>query len=178
MNDRKGLVIVYTGNGKGKTTAALGVALRSSGYKMNIAMVQFIKGAMYTGEIESAKMLYPHFDLFPMGKGFVNPGKSKISIEEHAEAAKEALDLAKEKMLSGNYQVIICDEINNAVKLNLIDVREVLSLIKEKPDSTHLVLTGRDAHNEIIKIADLVTEMKEIKHPYKSGIKAQQGIDF
>lgn len=177
MNN-KGLILVYTGAGKGKTTAALGIVLRANGYKKRCAMVQFIKGSMYSGESESAKMLAPNFELFPMGKGFVKIGGKKISFEEHAKAAKEALSLAREKMISNNYEIIICDEINNAIKMNLISIEEVISFINEKPNQTHLVLTGRDADEKIIEIADLVTEMKEIKHPFKKGIKAQEGIDF
>ena len=172
--DKKGLVIVHTGNGKGKTTSAIGIALRASGHKMHTAMIQFIKGCMHCGELEGAKMLSPYFSLSPMGKGFVK----KSNLETHAKAANNALKLAKEKMLSGNYQIIICDEINNAIKLKLIDVEHVIDLINAKPESVHLVLTGRDADDKIISIADLVTEMREIKHPFKTGIKAQEGIDF
>ena len=173
-----GLILVYTGNGKGKTTSAMGVAFRACGYKMNTAMIQFIKGSMYTGEIESSKMLAPYFSLFPMGKGFVKTGNNKISLKEHSEAAKNALKLAENKMFSGNYQIIICDEINIAVKLKLINVDDVIDMINKKPDPIHLILTGRDADCRIIDIADLVTEMREIKHPYNKGIKAQEGIDF
>ena len=178
MDKKDGLVIVYTGNGKGKTTAAIGIAFRASGYKMHTGMVQFVKGAMYSGELESSKMLSPYFDLYPMGKGFVGLGDSKISFEEHVSAAETALQLVRDKMLSNHYQIIICDEINNAVKLKLIDVKNVISLINEKPESMHLILTGRDADERIIDMADLVTEMREVKHPFKKGIKAQKGIDF
>lgn len=176
--NKKGLVIVCTGNGKGKTTSAMGIALRASGHKMHTAMVQFIKGSMHCGELEGAKMLSPYFNLSPMGKGFVENEKSKISFEVHSKAANDALQLAKEKMLSENYQIIICDEINNAIKLKLIDVKHVIDLINAKPEPIHLILTGRDAHDKIIGLADLVTEMREIKHPFKKGIKAQEGIDF
>ncbi len=175
---RKGLTLVYTGAGKGKTTSAMGVAFRAAGYGMKTAMIQFIKGSMYCGELESAKMLAPYFEISPMGKGFVAIGNKKITVEEHKKAAHEALALANEKMLSGEYNVIICDEINNAVKLNLIDVEEAADLINNKPEQLHLLLTGRDAHEKIIAMADLVTEMKEIKHPFKNGIIAQQGIDY
>lgn len=178
MNKKEGLVIVYTGNGKGKTTSAMGIAFRAAGHKMNTAMIQFIKGTMYCGELEGSKMLNPYFNLYPMGKGFVGRGDCKLSFEDHAKAAKDALQLAREKMLSGNYQIIICDEINNAVRLKLIDVEDVINLVNSKPESLHLILTGRDADENVINIADLVTEMREIKHPFKKGIKAQQGIDF
>ena len=178
MKKETGIVIVYTGNGKGKTTAAMGIAFRAMGYGLKSAMIQFIKGAMYCGELESAKIAAPYIDLFPMGKGFVNIGKSKISHQEHLKAAHDALDLANEMMLSGRYQIIICDEINNAVKLDLIDVQDVLDLINSKPEPVHLILTGRDGDKSVMDAADLVTEMKEIKHPFKNGICAQKGIDF
>ena len=178
MKKDTGIVIVYTGNGKGKTTAAMGIAFRAMGYGMKSAMIQFIKGAMCCGELESASIAAPYITLFPMGKGFVNIGSKKISHEEHTKAAQDALKLAREKMLSGEYQIIICDEINNAVKLNLINVQDVLNLINSKPEPVHLILTGRDGDKSVMDAADLVTEMKEIKHPFKSGISAIKGIDF
>ena len=178
MREEAGIVIVYTGNGKGKTTAAMGIAFRAMGYGMKSAMIQFIKGAMFCGELESARIAAPYIDLFPMGKGFVNIGNKKKSHEEHAKAAQDALKLTREKMLSGEYRIIICDEINNAVKLNLINVQDVLDMINAKPESIHLILTGRDGDNAVIDAADLVTEMKEIKHPFKKGITALKGIDF
>lgn len=178
MGVKKGLIIVYTGNGKGKTTSAMGIAFRACGYKMHTAMIQFIKGSMYYGELESAKLLAPYFSLYPMGKGFVGIRGDKLSLEEHAEAAKEALRMAREKMLSGDFKIIICDEINNAVNLKLITANDVINLINDKPDSVHLILTGRNADARVVELADLVTEMKEIKHPFSKGIEAQEGIDF
>lgn len=178
MDSRDGMVIVYTGSGKGKTTAALGIALRAAGYKMHTAMIQFIKGAMYSGELESARRLNPYFRLFPMGRGFVASGNGDVSLEDHSRAAYNALGAAREMMLSGDYQIIICDEINNAVKLQLLTINDITDLVMERPKHVHLVLTGRDADDRVVELADLVTEMREIKHPFNSGIKAQRGVDF
>jgi cob(I)alamin adenosyltransferase len=177
MND-KGLVIVYTGNGKGKTTAALGMALRAIGYDHKVCMLQFIKGSWHYGEMDSSKKLEPNFELIAIGKGFVGILDDNSPREEHEKYATEALKICREKIFSENYNVIILDEVNYAINLGLIDVEEIIKLIKEKPTSLDLVLTGNHAKDEIIKLADLVTEMKEIKHPFKSGIKAKKGIDF
>jgi cob(I)alamin adenosyltransferase len=177
MND-KGLVIVYTGNGKGKTTAALGMALRAIGYDHKVCMLQFIKGSWHYGEMDSSKKLEPNFELIAVGKGFVGILDDNSPREEHEKYATEALKICREKIFSENYNVIILDEVNYAINLGLIDVEEIIKLIKEKPTSLNLVLTGNHAKDEIIKLADLVTEMKEIKHPFKSGIKAKKGIDF
>jgi cob(I)alamin adenosyltransferase len=177
MND-KGLVIVYTGNGKGKTTAALGMALRAIGYDHKVCMLQFIKGSWHYGEMDSSKKLEPNFELIAIGKGFVGILDDNSPREEHKKYATEALKICREKIFSENYNVIILDEVNYAINLGLIDVEEIIKLIKEKPMNLDLVLTGNHAKDEIIKLADLVTEMKEIKHPFKSGIKAKKGIDF
>ena len=175
---KEGLVIVYTGGGKGKTTAALGMTLRAVGYNHKICMIQFIKGSWHYGEMDSSKRLEPEFELIAAGKGFVGILDDKSSREEHKKIANEAIRLSKEKILSGNYDIVILDEVNYAINLDLIDVNEVLDLIKSKPSNLNLVLTGNHAKKEIIDCADLVTEMKEIKHPFKSGIKAKKGIDF
>ena len=173
---RKGLIIVHTGNGKGKTTAAMGLALRAIGYNFKILMIQFIKGTWHYGELEAVKKLYPYFEIAPMGKGFVRFGKG--SNTEHKLAVIEAWDFFKEKMRSDEFDMIILDEINYVLDYNLLTIEEVLKTLRSKPDRLHLVLTGRNAHPAIIEIADLVTEMKEIKHPFKNGIKAQRGIEF
>ena len=173
-----GLVIVYTGNGKGKTTAALGMALRAVGYNHKICMIQFIKGSWPYGEMESAKRLKPELELIIVGKGFVGIIDDKSPREDHEKIAQEAIKISKEKIQSGNYNIVILDEVNYAINLSLVDVNDVLNLIKSKPENLNLVLTGNHAKKEIIDVADLVTEMKEIKHPFKSGIKAKKGIDF
>ncbi len=173
-----GLVIVYTGKGKGKTTAALGMALRAVGYNYKICMIQFIKGSWHYGEMDSSKRLEPEFDLVAIGKGFVGIIDDKSPHEEHEKMANEALRISKEKILSRNYQLVILDEINYAINLGLVDIKNVIELIKSKPKDLNLVLTGNYAKDEILELADLVTEMKEIKHPFKLGIKAKKGIDF
>ena len=174
----KGLVIVYTGGGKGKTSAALGLVLRAVGYNHKVCMVQFVKGSWHSGELDSAKRLEPEFELITTGKGFVGILDDKSPREDHVKAAYETLMVGKEKILSGKYNVVILDEINYAIQLELVKLNDVLDVIKSKPPELDLVLTGNHAAEEIIELADLVTEMKEIKHPFKSGIKAKKGIDF
>ena len=175
---KDGLVIVYTGNGKGKTTAALGMALRAVGYNYKICMIQFIKGSWHYGEMTSSSRLEPEFELIAIGKGFVGIIDDKSPRQEHEKIAQEALHLSREKVESEKYDIIILDEINYAINLGLVKLKDVLDLIKNKPEKLNLVLTGNHAKKEIIEIADLVTEMREIKHPFKSGVKAKKGIDF
>ena len=173
-----GLTIIYTGKGKGKTTAALGLALRASGYEKKICMIQFIKGSWHYGEMDSSKKLEPNFEMVAVGKGFVGIIDDKSPKEDHEKIAKEAIKISNEKIQSEKYDIVILDEINYAVNLGLIDVKDVINLIKNKPNFVDLILTGNYAKEEIIEIADLVTEMKEIKHPFQKGIKAKKGIDF
>ena len=175
---KDGLVIVYTGNGKGKTTAALGMALRAIGYEHKVCMLQFIKGSWHYGEMDSSKKLEPYLELIAIGKGFVGILDDNSPREEHEKYAVESLKICREKILSEEYDIVILDEVNYAVNLGLIDVKDIVKLINEKPVALDLVLTGNHAKEEIIELADLVTEMKEIKHPFKSGIKAKKGIDF
>lgn len=174
----RGLIIVYTGKGKGKTTAALGMALRAIGYNYKICMIQFIKGSWHYGEMSSSKRLEPEFELTAVGRGFVGILDDKTPKEIHQKIAQEAIQISKEKILSGKYDIVILDEINYAVDLGLVDTRQVLDLIKSKPDNVSLVLTGNHVKQEIVDAADLVTEMKEIKHPFQRGIRAKKGIDF
>ncbi|MGH9923207.1 MAG: cob(I)yrinic acid a,c-diamide adenosyltransferase [Nitrososphaerales archaeon] len=178
MGDDSGLVIVYTGKGKGKTTAALGIVLRAVGHGFKVAMVQFIKGSWYYGELTSSARLKPDFELIAAGKGFVGIIDDAKPIEDHVRAAKEALQISREKITSGKYDIVILDEINYAVNLKLVTAEDVLELIKIRPENTTLVLTGNHASEKVIEVADLVTEMKEIKHPYQQGRKAKRGIDF
>lgn len=176
---QKGLVIVFTGEGKGKTSAALGIALRACGHQMYVSMVQFIKSsARKTGEAQAAERLAPFFEFATLGQGFVRHAGGGSALAEHQQAAADALTLARQRLLSGSWDVLILDEINNAVKLGLIDLADVVNLVTSKPDRLHLILTGRDAHPDIISLADLVTEMSERKHPYHTGLQAQKGIDF
>ena len=175
---QKGLVIVYTGGGKGKTSAALGLVLRAVGYNHKVCMVQFVKGSWHYGELDSAKRLAPEFEMITAGKGFVGILDDKSPREEHVKAANDTLMISKEKIASGKFDVVILDEINYAIQLELLKLDDVIDLIKSKPAELDLVLTGNHAAKEVIELADLVTEMKEIKHPFKSGLKAKKGIDF
>ena len=174
----KGLTIVYTGKGKGKTTAALGIALRATGYKKKTCMIQFIKGSWHYGEMDSSKRLEPEFEMVAIGKGFVGIIDDISPKTDHEKVAKEAIRISNEKIQSGKYDIVILDEINYAVNLNLIEIKDVLDLIYSKPQNVDLVLTGNYAKDQVIEVADLVTEMKEIKHPFQQGIKAKKGIDF
>jgi cob(I)alamin adenosyltransferase len=175
---QKGLVVVFTGEGKGKTSAALGIAMRACGHKMYVSMVQFIKGPSNTGEAAVAERLAPDFEFIPMGRGFVINSKTGVPLSEHKRAAEAALLLACQKTQSGSWDVLILDEINNAIKLGLLEIKDVVDLVRNKPEKLHLILTGRDAHPDILALADMVTEMRCVKHPYDRGIPAQKGIDF
>lgn len=176
---RRGLIVVFTGDGKGKTSAALGIALRSCGHGMRVAMVQFIKSPTETGEEKVAERLKPELELVTMGKGFVNHPAGTATFPEHRKAAEEALELARQRVSSGYWDVVILDEINIAVGFGLIAVEDVLSLLRNKPAKLHVVLTGRDAHPDLLALADVVTEMRNLKHPFDAcRLPAQQGIDY
>lgn len=174
---RNGLILVNTGDGKGKTTAALGMALRAWGQGMKVLVLQFIKGGWKYGELKATEKLGPDFEMRQMGEGFIK-GPGDQSLEEHRQAAAEALEAAKTEISSGKYDLIILDEILYAIHYGLVALDDALELMAKKPDRLHLVLTGRNAPPEIIEQADLVTEMKEIKHHYNKGIPAQKGIEF
>jgi cob(I)alamin adenosyltransferase len=174
----KGLVIVFTGDGKGKSSAALGMALRAFGHKMYVSVIQFIKGPSDTGESRAAERLAPEIEFISMGKGFVNCFGDDKPMDVHRRSAEEALLLAGQRIRSGSWDIVVLDEINVAVKLGLLDIGTVMELVRSKPPRLHLVLTGRDAHPDLIAAADMVTEMREIKHPYGAGVSAQKGVDF
>ena len=174
----RGLVIVFTGEGKGKSSAALGVALRACGHKMYVSIVQFIKNPSAMGEALAIGRLAPEVEFVSLGKGFVNCCGDTKSPDEHKRSAAEALSLARQRIISGAWDIVILDEINVAVHLGLIDIHDVLELVRRKPAKLHLILTGRDAHPDLIAVADMVTEMNNIKHPYDAGIPAQEGIDY
>ena len=176
QRSNKGLIIVYTGNGKGKTTAALGLTLRASGYDKKILIIQFIK-SWFTGE-KKALEKFPNVEFQQMGEGFVKILGDNKPIADHRNSAKNALKVAQEKITSSKYDIVVLDEIFVALHENLILLEDVFTIIKEKPETLDIVLTGRNAPEEIIEIADLVTEMKEIKHPYQKGVLAKPGIDF
>ena len=180
---RRGLLIVYTGNGKGKTSAALGACLRALGHGWKVLVIQFFKGdwPVVFGELEVAKRLGPQFEVLQLGKGFVKHMGDTKPFDEHLAAAKDALRTAKEKITSGLYDLIVLDELIYAIDyagVQLVTLDDVLDLIDAKPPSLHVIMTGRNAPQPIVDRADLVTEMQEIKHPWQQQIPAQQGIDY
>ena len=180
---RRGLLIVYTGHGKGKTSAALGAALRALGHGWRVLVIQFFKGdwPVVFGELEMGKRLWPQFELLQLGKGFVKHMGDTKPLDEHLAAANDALRIAKERIVSGSYDLIVLDEIIYAIDyagVQLVSLDAVMELIAARPPSLHLILTGRNAPQAIIERADLVTEMREIKHPWQQKIPAQQGIDY
>ncbi len=177
---RRGLVLVFTGTGKGKSTAAFGLALRAAGNKFPVRIIQFIKGSWKTGEREAIKAHIPKIEVDVGGKGFTieRLRDPKIPMPEHQLAARAAFEMAMEAVTSGRYKMVVLDEILYSVKGGLVSEQEVLDLIKSRPEELHLVLTGRGATPAVIEAADLVTEMREIKHHYKAGIPAQRGIEF
>ena len=180
---RRGLVIVYTGHGKGKTTASLGIVLRALGHRWRVLVIQFFKGdwPVVFGEVEMGKQLSPQLEVLQLGKGFVKHMGDAKPFEEHLAAARETLRIAREKIASGVYDLIVLDEIIYAIDyagVQLVSLDDVLALLDAKPPSLHLVLTGRNAPQALIDRADLVTEMREIKHPWQQKIPAQVGIDY
>ncbi|MFQ6080704.1 MAG: cob(I)yrinic acid a,c-diamide adenosyltransferase [Candidatus Bathyarchaeia archaeon] len=172
---KKGLIQVYTGNGKGKTSAAFGLALRAIGRGLKVYVIQFIKGGFDYGELYVVKRL-PNFKVAAFGRGkFIT---EMPPTEQDVKLAREAFDLAQEVVSGGEYDVVVLDEVNVALNLRLIGVEEVIHLIKNKPKHVELILTGRYAPPEVIGAADLVTEMREIKHPYTRGISPRKGIEY
>ena len=172
---RKGLIIVHTGNGKGKSTAAFGTALRAMGRGYKVAIVQFIKGKWKTGEVEFFQKFPGQCEIFSMGEGFTWITQN---FEQDTAAAQKAWDKCCDILHDEQYQLVIFDEINYVLKYNFLDVKEVLTKLKNKPPLKHVILTGNGAPPELIEFADLVTEMNCIKHPYQKGVKAQPGIDY
>lgn len=170
-----GLIEVYTGEGKGKTSAAFGLALRAVGRGLRVCMIQFIKGGFDYGELYVVDGL-PNFTLNAFGRGkFIT--ESPPSVED-VDLAEDAFKVAKKAVLEGEYDVVILDEINVAIKLDLVDEKDVLELIGKKPKHVEIVLTGRYASKRIVEAADLVTEFKKIKHPFDAGYPARKGIEF
>jgi cob(I)alamin adenosyltransferase len=176
----RGLVIVNTGDGKGKTTAALGLAMRAAGNKLRVLVIQFIKGQWKTGESQSFRLLEPTVEIVRMGQGFTieRLRDKRIPMEKHELAAAEAFARASVVVRSGEYDMVILDELLGSIKAGLVQLDDVLQLIRDKPPALHLVLTGRGAPPELIDAADLVTEMRLVKHPLQQGVKAQRGIEF
>jgi cob(I)alamin adenosyltransferase len=178
MAEQKGLLIVYTGPGKGKTTCALGAAFRAVGQGLRVLMVQFIKGSWHYGELDAAKMLGDDkFEIRPMGRGFVKIGGAETDPED-IKMARECWEAGLDAIRSGTYDLVILDEINYVISYHMLDPDEIVEALKGKPEQVHVICTGRNAHPKLVELADLVTEMREVKHPYTKGILAQRGIDY
>ena len=174
VKKRKPLVIVYTGHGKGKTTAALGVIFRAWGRGMSVVMLSFIKSKTSNyGEERAARKL--GIEMIPLGGGFTWLSKD---LEKDKALARECWSLCKERIDSGRYDIVILDELTYPLNFGWLDLDEVLEVLRNRPSDLHVVITGRDAPQALVEFADLVTEMREIKHPFQRGIKAQPGIDF
>jgi cob(I)alamin adenosyltransferase len=178
MDEPRGLLIVYTGPGKGKTTCALGTAFRAVGQGLRVLIVQFIKGSWHYGELDSAKLLGDDkFEIRVMGRGFVKVGGAEIDPED-IRLAEEAWEFARQQIESEKYDLVILDEINYVISYKMLDAEKVAAALAKRPERVHVICTGRNAHPRLVELADLVTEMKEVKHPYAKGILAQRGIDY
>jgi cob(I)alamin adenosyltransferase len=176
-DSRRGLILINTGPGKGKTTAALGTALRAVGCGMKVLMLQFIKGSWHYGELDAAETLGPNFVLRQMGRGFVKIGGAE-SDPEDVRLVEAAWEEAHKAIDSGEWDMVILDEINYAISYKMLDPAAVADALKAKPEMVHVILTGRNAHPSLIELADTVTEMREVKHAYQKGIMAQRGIEY
>jgi cob(I)alamin adenosyltransferase len=175
VNSEKGLLVVFTGNGKGKTTAALGMAVRAAGHGMKVLILQFIKGAWTYGELHSLGKM-EEVEIKPLGSGFT---WKKESLEEDRGLAEAGWEEAVSEMRRSHYDMIVLDELNVVLSYGLLPREAVVETLKNRPAKPHIVVTGRNAPDELIAIADLVTEMKEIKHPFRDrGLKAAKGIEF
>ena len=174
---RRGLIIVNTGPGKGKTTAAMGTALRAVGQGMRVLMLQFLKGSWHYGELDAVQAFGDKFVMKQMGRGFVKVGAEKPDPED-VRMVEEAWSEAEKAIQSGQWDLVILDEINYAISYGMLDPAKVVEALKKKPDMIHVILTGRNAHQSIVAQADTVTEMREIKHAYQKGIMAQRGIEY
>jgi len=178
MPEEKGLLIVYTGPGKGKTTCALGTAFRAVGQGLHVLMVQFIKGSWHYGELDAAEMLgADKFEIRPMGRGFVKIGGAEADPED-IRLCEEAWRFGLEQIYSEKYDLVVLDEINYVISYKMLDAEQVTASLVARPERIHVICTGRNAHPKLVEAADLVTEMREVKHPYTKGILAQRGIDY
>ena len=174
---RRGLIIVNTGPGKGKTTAAMGTALRAVGQGMRVLMLQFLKGSWHYGELDAVQAFGDKFVMKQMGRGFVKVGTEKPDPED-VRMVEEAWAEADRAIQSGEWDLVVLDEINYAISYGMLDAAKVLETLKKKPEMVHVILTGRNAHPTIVEAADTVTEMRQIKHAYEKGVMAQRGIEY
>jgi cob(I)alamin adenosyltransferase len=176
-DERKGLILIFTGPGKGKTTAALGTAFRALGNGMRVLMLQFLKGSWHYGELDAAEKFAGQFELRQMGRGFVKVGGAETDPED-VRLVEAAWAEAEKAIASGDWDMVILDEIHYAIGYKMLDPLRVAEALKQRPEMVHVVMTGRNAHPALVEIADTVTEMKQVKHAYESGILAQRGIEY
>ena len=178
MDTNRGLLLINTGDGKGKTTAAIGTAVRAAGNGFKVLFLQFIKSGGGYGELKSLETL--GVDVRSMGKGFIYHKQEEDAekMKVHQEAAQEAWEMVEQEVASDAWDMVVLDEVNYAIQFGLLDVETVVALVKNRPARLHMILTGRDARPELIELADTVTEMKVVKHAYQQGIKAKRGIEF
>jgi cob(I)alamin adenosyltransferase len=174
---RRGLILINTGPGKGKTTAALGTALRAVGCGMKVLMLQFLKGSWHYGELDAVEAFGENFVLKQMGRGFVKVGGAETDPED-VRLVEAAWAEAREAIYSGEWDMVVLDEINYAISYKMLDPAVVAEALKGKPEMVHVILTGRNAHPLLVELADTVTEMREMKHAYQKGILAQRGIEY
>jgi cob(I)alamin adenosyltransferase len=176
-DSRKGLILINTGPGKGKTTAALGTALRAVGNGMRVLMLQFLKGSWHYGELDAVKPFGDNFVLKQMGRGFVKVGGAETDPED-IRLVEEAWAEARAAIQSGDWDLVVLDEINYAIHYGMLDPATVAETLRNRPEMVHVILTGRSAHPLLVELADTVTEMREVKHAYQKGILAQRGIEY
>jgi len=176
-DSRKGLILINTGPGKGKTTAALGTALRAVGCGMRVLVLQFLKGSWHYGELDAVQSFGDNFVMKQMGRGFVKVGGAEPG-EEDLKMVADAWQEASEAILSGEWDLVVLDEINYAISYKMLPPEPVAETLKNKPEMVHVILTGRNAHPILVELADTVTEMREVKHAYQKGIQAQRGIEY
>lgn len=173
--EQKSLIMINTGDGKGKTTAALGLIFRALGHNFRVCLLQFIKGTRLSGELVSSDRFKDLLDVFVLGEGFTWNSKG---MQKHIDAAVKAWSFAKDLIRSSRYRLIVLDEFTYVVKQNILDEREVQDVLVNRPESTHVLITGRNAPECLLRIADMVTDMKAVRHHFNAGVMAQRGIEF
>jgi cob(I)alamin adenosyltransferase len=176
-DSRRGLILINTGPGKGKTTAAMGTALRAVGNGMRVLMIQFLKGSWHYGELDAVKSFGDNFVLKQMGRGFVKVGGAETDPED-VRLVEAAWAEARDAIYSGDWDMVVLDEINYAIGYGMLDPAIVADALRQRPEMVHVILTGRNAHPLLVELADTVTEMREVKHAYQKGILAQRGIEY
>ena len=174
---RRGLILINTGSGKGKTTAALGTALRAVGNGMRVLMLQFLKGSWHYGELDAVEAFEGRFVLKQMGRGFVKVGGAETDPED-IRLVEAAWAEAQKAIYSGEWDMVVLDEINYAISYKMLDPAVVAAAMRGRPEMVHVILTGRNAHPLLVELADTVTEMREVKHAYEKGVLAQRGIEY